>query len=493
MSHTTYPVTATAQLDPDVSRGLWLVKWFLAIPHYLILVVLWVTFAVLSVVAFISILFTGRYPRGIFDFNVGVMRWTWRVTSYAYGALSTDRYPPFTIADVPSYPAHLDVIYPEHLSRGLVLVKWWLLALPHYLVVAFFVGGGIFAADATSRDAQPLLWGGGLIGILVLVAAVVLLVTGRYPRPVFDLIIGLQRWVIRVAGYAALMTDTYPPFRLDQGGDDGAAAVHEPPAPLPDRPTTSLTAAPASSSRPPVVRYVVGGFALLVATVLAVVSAALIVADRTVPDKDGFLMTPDMTFRSDSYALTSEAIDLGTGDLGRWAPDDVFGDARLVVSPNDDGPLLFVGVAPTDRVESYLDGVARSTLLTVERVDGQNEATYRESSGGPPPAEPGRQSFWTDSAEGRGAQTISFPIESGSWTVVVMRTDGSRGVSADVQAGATLPILGWVVAVLLVGAGLFLLLGLALVITAVRSSRRARRDRSPGDGVPEPERVPAML
>src|SRR5207247_8820940 len=104
------------------------------------LVFRWIAYAAVSLVACFAILFAGRYPRGLFEFNVGVLRWTWRVGFYSYSALATDQYPPFTLKDVPDYPARLEVAYPESLSRGLVLVKWWLLALPHSLVIAVFVG-----------------------------------------------------------------------------------------------------------------------------------------------------------------------------------------------------------------------------------------------------------------------------------------------------------------------------------------------------------------
>jgi hypothetical protein len=219
-----YPLQVKGQLDEHLSRWRWLVKWILVIPHVIALVFLWIAFVVLTVIAFFAILFTGRYPRTIFDFNVGVMRWSWRVGFYSYSALGTDRYPPFTLADVPDYPARLDVEYPQALSRGLALVKWWLLALPHYLIVAVFAGGA-WAGFNMASDNGAWTSGGGLIGLLVCIAGVVVLFTGRYPRSIFEFVMGMNRWVYRVAAYAALMTDKYPPFRMDMGGPEPVPAT----------------------------------------------------------------------------------------------------------------------------------------------------------------------------------------------------------------------------------------------------------------------------
>jgi Domain of unknown function (DUF4389) len=221
-----HPVRVEGRLEP-VSRWLWLVKWVLAIPHYILLAFLFIAFFVVAFIAFFAILFTERYPRSLFDFNLGVLRWAWRVAYYSYGALGTDRYPPFTLGEVPDYPATLEIPYPERLSRGLVLVKWWLLAIPHYLLLAAFLGWGASAASGKQGDEWSGGWP-GLVELLVFFAGVALLFTTRYPRGIFDFVLGLDRWVLRVVGYAALMTDDYPPFRLDQGGEERPAVPAAP-------------------------------------------------------------------------------------------------------------------------------------------------------------------------------------------------------------------------------------------------------------------------
>ena len=212
-----YPIRLTGELDSNLSRWLWLVKMFLAIPHYVVLAFLWVAFLVTTVIAGFAIVFTGRYPRPLFDFNVGVLRWNWRVGFYVYAALGTDRYPPFTLAPT-DYPADFDVAYPERLSRGLVLVKW-LLAIPQ-LIIVFLIAAAILPYWWTDYDWSSgfqAIGGYSVLNLLVVIAGFFLLISGRYPSALFDLLLGINRWLYRVLTYVAFMRDEYPPFRLDQG------------------------------------------------------------------------------------------------------------------------------------------------------------------------------------------------------------------------------------------------------------------------------------
>ncbi len=229
-----YPAQLTGVLDPGLSRWLWLVKWLLAIPHFIILAGLWMAFAITTVIAFFAILFTGRYPRSLFNFNVGVLRWNWRVSFYSYSALATDRYPPFTLART-DYPADFSVEYPERLSHGLVLVKWWLLAIPHYLIVSALVGGAGWWTGWWGWRWGWERWDGpnpasgiSLLTVLVLIAAVILLFTNRFRIALFDFIMGINRWLYRVTTYAALLRDEYPPFRLDTGPVEPEPVAIEP-------------------------------------------------------------------------------------------------------------------------------------------------------------------------------------------------------------------------------------------------------------------------
>ena len=241
-----YPLDIRGELSPDLSRWLWLVKWFLAIPHFIVLLFLSIAAFFVWIIAWWAILFTARYPRWMFNYIVGVMRWWWRVAFYAYSPLGTDRYPPFSLKPNDDYPADLYVQYPERLSRVKVIFKWWLLAIPHYMVVMLFAGMQAllqnavntlllgFAVLGSAKDGEKevfehgvtliiiaasslpfaIIAAIGLMGALVLIAAVTLLFRGQYPQDIFGLVMGMQRWSNRVSGYAALLYDDYPPFRF---------------------------------------------------------------------------------------------------------------------------------------------------------------------------------------------------------------------------------------------------------------------------------------
>ena len=468
------------RLDPELSRWLWLVKWLLAIPHYIVLFFLWIAFIVLTIGAFFAILFSRRYPRGIFDFNLGVLRWTWRVSYYSYGALGTDRYPPFTLGEALEYPATLDVAYPERLSRGLVLVKWWLLAIPHYILVGIFLGGAGSTADRAQDWGGWQWWyGGGLVWVLVLFAGIALLFMARYPRGLFDFVLGLDRWVVRVVAYAGLMTDTYPPFRLDQGGDDpagaAAVAVEAPTAPeaiaAPGQPAPTAHTVAAQPGAAPrggagrVVLIVLGVIAALLSLALLAGGTALIVVDQTQRDDDGFLMSPSEDFSTATYAIVSESADVDFGG-SESAGRAILGDVRIRSESDRD---IFVGIARDTDVEDYLSGVEHSVVTDIGK-----DPEYSDRPGGAPTSPSGGQDFWVASTNGSGEQTLEWEPEDGSWNAVVMNSDGSRGVASELSIGAELDAALWVGIVLLVVGALLAVLA-ALAITA-----GARRRATPG-------------
>jgi hypothetical protein len=457
-----YPVRVDASLDAPLSRWLWLVKWVLVIPHYIVLAFLWAAFVVLSAVAMAAIVVTGRYPRSIFEFNVGVLRWTWRVQYYAIGAFGTDRYPPFTLADDPSYPAHLEVEYPERLSRGLALVKWWLLAIPHYIIIGLFTGSGLwFTWRLGYHDGG---WAGlGLIGLLAVIAAVMLLVTGRYPEQVFDFVLGMNRWVLRVAGYAGLMTDQYPPFRMDMGGHDpGTLAV-----PLPSQ--RGAGGGPAGGRAGPG-RWTTGRIVSAVAgAVLLVGSIGLFGAGGTAlwaqaQRHGGYAELGTATYVMPGYAVASDAVSLHMSSGGWDGASALIGTVRIRVTPMNQAVPAFIGIAPAGAAARYLAGVQYATVLGAPDHHG----TYTEHAGTAPAVPPGRAGIWAARAAGPGTQTLTWAVRSGEWMVIAMNADGSRPVSMRVTVAATLPALPWIAAGLLAGGVVFGIGGVLLIVVPLR-------------------------
>lgn len=186
-----YPVTYEVAYPERLSRWLIFVKWWLlAIPHFIVLGFLGLAAGVVTFLAFFAILFTGKFPRDLFDFNVKIYRWEANVS--AYTGLLRDEYPPFS-GEPGRYPVTFEVAYPERLSRWLIFVKW-LLVIPNLVVLV------VLALAAA---------------VLYVVVFFAILFTGRFPRGLFHFIVGVNRWSYRVNAYGLwLLTDRYPPFSL---------------------------------------------------------------------------------------------------------------------------------------------------------------------------------------------------------------------------------------------------------------------------------------
>jgi len=499
------PVVVRGRLEEPLSRWLWLVKWLLLIPHYIVLAFLYLAFAVVTVVAFFAILFTGRYPRALFGFNLGVLRWSWRVSYYGYSALGTDRYPPFSLGEEPDYPATLSIAYPQRLSRGLVLVKWWLLAIPQYLLLGLLVGGTSYTVTTVTGNGTTWttssIAGGSLLGLMVFFAGIGLLFTTRLPRGLYDFAMGLDRWVLRVVAYAALMTDAYPPFRLDQGGGDPAEPTGPMPSgsgsaaaslrPMPSAlgsaggpPSGSVPGSPASGGRSragAVVALVAGLLAGLIGLGLTTLGAGgLWLQSRR--DAAGFVSTNARLLSSSTAAITAENVDLNIGNgVNGWVSSDRFGAVRIRATAPDGSPL-FIGIAPESAIDSWLATVAHDEVRNI----AGGAVTYVHRSGQPAAPAPTAQTFWSASVSGSGPQELQWTIRSGRWGVVLARPDGAPGVQAQVDVGANIPQLTGLSTGLLI-AGLVLLAGgvVLVVVGAVALSRPPARGTG-GPAAPYP-------
>ncbi|NLI98118.1 DUF4389 domain-containing protein [bacterium] len=195
---TDHPLHFNIDYPEKLSRGILILRLFfgwlyVGIPHFFILGFLGIAVGFVSFIAWWAILFTGKYPQGMFNFVVGYQRWMQRVM--AYMGYMTDKYPPFSTKEVEGNPVHYNIDYPEKLSRGILILRLFFgalyCALPHYFIL-------MFLAIA--------------VGFISFIAWWAILFTGKYPQGMFNFVVNYNRWMLRVGAYMNYMTDKYPPF-----------------------------------------------------------------------------------------------------------------------------------------------------------------------------------------------------------------------------------------------------------------------------------------
>ncbi len=472
----TLAIRVRARPDETPSRWLWLVKWLLLIPHYVVLAFLGVAFVVLTLVAYVAVLFTGRYPEVIFHFNVGVLRWSWRVGYYGYQVLGTDRYPPFTLAEVPDYPAGLTIDGPPRPRRWSPLVAW-LFAIPHLIIIGALNGAVGWQVDEWNdrvTTVAPL----SLVAAAVLVLGFGLLFTGRRLTGLHDLLVGVGRWTLRTVAYVALLTDRYPPLRLDQGGSEPDDPDPAPLSPT-SRPVETGAAAPVSSaSGVSIVALVAGVLLVLTSIGLGTVGAAILAVNGE-RDATGTLTSPAITVTSPTAAVTVEGVqagDLWTGDIRNIG-------AMRVIATGNTGTELFLGVARQSDVEAWLAGTAHDQLLQVHTADA---ARYERADGTlRPVGAPATQDFWVARTTGTGQVELDWAGTAGTYAVVLANADGSPGVTATARVAARVPNLapaGWG---LTGGAAALAILAIVLIYLGAVGLGRRHRAVPPGPA-PQP-------
>jgi hypothetical protein len=224
----------------------------------------------------------------------------------------------------------------------------------------------------------------------------------------------------------------------------------------------------ASRSTGSIVAIVAGAVIGLVAVALLIGGGVLLWGDGH-KDDDGYLSTSAHRFATSTYAVSSGNMDLNLDAPGWLIDRDRYGTLRVKATPQSGKPV-FVGIARTAAVSSYLSGTAHASVDDLDFWPFR--VTYRAHPGSQHPLPPAEQGFWAASANGAGTQAVTWKVRDGNWSIVVMNADGSRGVDARVSAGATVPFLataGWWTLI----AGLVVLAGAAgLVVVGVRSGRR---------------------
>jgi hypothetical protein len=209
---------------------------------------------------------------------------------------------------------------------------------------------------------------------------------------------------------------------------------------------------------------VVGGITVLFALALLAGGGAAVwgLSQR---DDDGFFTSGTHDFSTSSYALGSESLDVGP-DIPGWLED---GFATVRVEATSAKPF-FIGIGPVADVERYLADVEHAQITDFD-IDPFS-VSYRALDGTAQPAPPASQDFWRAQATGRGRQTISWPIEEGTWSVVAMNADGSRNVSVDARLGTRIQYVRWIVGGLFAAGVLVLLLGAGLIYLGCHPPRR---------------------
>ena len=207
----------------------------------------------------------------------------------------------------------------------------------------------------------------------------------------------------------------------------------------------------------------------IVVTLLALAAlaggAALIVLNHTERDSAGFFSTGNETYATDSHAIVSEDLDIGTD-----GPDWLFEEGRLatvrVRGASADDRELFIGIGPTAQVREYLAGTSHDVVTDLDFDPFR--ATYSRSQGTDAPTEPGAERFWGASAEGAGTQSVEWEVAKGNWSVVVMNADASEGVDARLSLGAKVGFIFWIGLGLVIAGAILLVSGAVMIYFSLR-------------------------